>query len=51
MFHPVEIADGEILDIMTFVAVEFTPFDGKATGFEWRGLGDELWAEATRLPY
>lgn len=51
MFHPVEITDGEILDIMTFVAVEFTPFDGKATGFEWRGLGDELWAEATRLPY
>ncbi len=50
MFHPVEITDGEILDIMTFVAVEFTPFDGNATGFEWRALGDELWAEATRLP-
>ncbi len=48
MFHPVEIADGAILDILTFVAVEFKPFDGKATGFEWRALGDELWAEATR---
>ena len=48
MFHPVEIADGEILDILTFVTVEFRPFDGKATGFEWRALRDALWAEATR---
>jgi len=50
MFHPVELADGEIRDILAFVVVEFRPFDGKATGFEWRALGDELWAEATRLP-
>ena len=48
MFHPVELTDGKILDILTFVAVEFKPFDGKAMSFEWRALGDELWAEATR---
>ena len=48
MFHLVELTDGQILDVLTFMAVEFKPFDGKAMGFEWRALGDELWGEATR---
>ncbi len=48
MFHPVELEKGEIFDIVTDVVFEFTPLDERATNFELRVIGDELWGSAER---
>jgi hypothetical protein len=48
MFHVVELEDGEIFDVVRDVVFEFTPLEGKATKFEFRALGDELWGSAER---
>lgn len=48
MFHPVELDDGEIFDIVTDLVLEFTPLEGRATTFELRALGDALWGSAER---
>lgn len=50
MFFPVELDHGELWDVMTFAALEFTPLEGKATRFELRGPGDALWGVGTRKP-
>ncbi len=48
MFHPVEVVEGEIFDIVTDLVFEFTPLEGRATEFEFRVMGDELWGSAER---
>jgi hypothetical protein len=48
MFNAVELEKDEIFDIVTDVVFEFTPLEGKATMFEFRVLGDELWGSAKR---
>ncbi len=48
MFHPIELEEGELFDIVTDVVFEFTPLEGRATAFEFRVLGDELWGSADR---
>ena len=48
MFAPIELENGEIFDILTFAAFEFSPYGGTATGFDFRGPGDALWGEGTR---
>lgn len=48
MFHPVELEDGELFDVVTDVVFEFTPLEGRATAFEMRVMGDQLWGAAAR---
>lgn len=48
MFVPVELKNGKLFDILTDLVFEFTPLEGRATQFELRALGDELWGSATR---
>lgn len=50
MFAPAELMDGELFDIVMDLIFEFTPVDGRATGFELRALGDALWGAAERRP-
>lgn len=50
MFAPAEVADGEVFDIVMDLVLEFSPPDGRASGFEMRALGDALWASASRVP-
>lgn len=49
-FFPVETQDGELWDVLTDVVFEFTPLEGRATRFEMRVFGDELWAVGERVP-
>jgi len=39
---------GGLLDVMTEFVFEFTPIEGRATGFELRALDDRLWGTAVR---
>lgn len=48
MFHPAELEGDELFDIVTDIVFEFTPLEGRATGFELRGIRDELWGSAER---
>ncbi|HEX9730090.1 MAG TPA: DUF2911 domain-containing protein [Gemmatimonadales bacterium] len=48
MFAPGQLKDGALFDIVTDLVFEFTPLEGKATGFELRALGDALWGTGTR---
>jgi hypothetical protein len=48
MFVPAEHEDGRVFDVVTDIVFEFTPLEGRATRFELRALGDELWGEAVR---
>lgn len=50
VFWPGETEDGEMVDLLADVVFEFTPLAGRATRFEMRGLGDNLWAVGTRRP-
>ncbi|HUF68428.1 MAG TPA: DUF2911 domain-containing protein [Longimicrobiales bacterium] len=50
MFVPGErTEDGELVDVLMELIFEFTPLDGRSTGFELRALDDELWGTATRI--
>jgi hypothetical protein len=49
IFSPVELEKGELWDVVTDLVLEFTPLEGRASRFELRGPGDELWATATRV--
>jgi hypothetical protein len=49
MFLPIELEQGELFDVLTDLVLEFTPLEGRATGFELRGLRDELWGVGTRV--
>jgi hypothetical protein len=48
MFVPAELEDGKLFDVVTDLVFEFTPLNGRSSGFELRALGDELWGEAVR---
>ena len=49
MFAPGERnEDGELVDMLVDLVLEFDPFEGRATGFELRALGDQLWGTAVR---
>jgi hypothetical protein len=50
MFAIAELHDGELFDVVVDLVLEFPLDEGKATGFEMRALGDELWATAERSP-
>jgi hypothetical protein len=50
MFVPGERNEnGELVDVLMEMIFEFTPLDGRSTGFELRALDDELWGTATRI--
>lgn len=48
MFFPAETKDGELVDVVSDLVLEFTPLEGQATHFEIRALGDALWGSAER---
>jgi hypothetical protein len=49
MFIPGERdGEGELVDMLVDLVFEFDPFEGPATGFELRALGDEHWGTAVR---
>jgi hypothetical protein len=48
IFAPAELEDGELFDIVTDLLFEFSPSNGRATGFQIRGPGDVAWGTATR---
>jgi len=50
MFIPGERDEkGELVDMLMELIFEFTPPEGRATGFELRALDDELWGTARRV--
>jgi hypothetical protein len=50
MFVPGERDEhGELVDVLMELIFEFTPVEGRATGFELRALDDELWGTARRV--
>lgn len=50
MFVPGERDEnGELVDVLMELIFEFSPVEGRATGFELRALDDELWGTARRV--
>ncbi len=48
MFAAGELDDGELFDIVMDVIFEFSPYEGRATAFDLRVLGDALWGHGER---
>ncbi|HET7038931.1 MAG TPA: DUF2911 domain-containing protein [Gemmatimonadales bacterium] len=48
IFAPVEVENDQPWDVSPDVVIEFTPLEGRATKFEVRGIGDELWGTGIR---
>lgn len=48
-FRMATLEKGEIFDVWTDAVFEFAVTNGRATGFEVRGDGDEVWGQAKRV--
>jgi hypothetical protein len=49
MFVPGERdGNGDLVDVVMDLVIEFTPLEGRATGFELYAFDDQLWGTATR---
>ena len=42
MFHPVQLEEDELFDVVTNLIFEFTPLEGQATKFELRSANDDF---------